>query len=299
MNAYSILNSQQRIGGNPLEIRDLTLYLRLHLGLTIHGPPQQAIPDPPPPEPPVQQAPICCSDHLINHPPSTNGSTDETSTSPTRATIPSFRYETHQTGPPLLWPQSAVHEEQSLSICMAATGDSQRILGAPIPPTCSRPELPHETSPDAVPSTHSEHLAPLLTIPAEILDLIIADLSLRSIVSLHDSCKTFATRLPLNQRFWREGLLSNHFLGFTWDLDNVMSDDEILRKRNSDDALDWEWKGLGQVLAREANFREEEEAVFRAPGVPEGLKARKRIWRCIVEIARSAKDNQRQEMHFE
>jgi len=66
-----------------------------------------------------------------------------------------------------------------------------------------------------------------------------------------------------------------------------MSEDKILQERNSDDALGWEWKGLGQVLAREGFFREEEEEVFKAPGVPEGLKAKKRIWRCIVEIARS------------
>lgn len=70
-----------------------------------------------------------------------------------------------------------------------------------------------------------------------------------------------------------------------------MSEDDILRKRNSDDALGWEWKGLGQVLAGEGRFREEEEEVFKAPGVPEGLKARKRIWRCIVEIAHSRTGN--------
>lgn len=182
---------------------------------------------------------------------------------------------------------------------MSATGDPQRILGAPIPPTCPGPELPRESTPDAVPSTDSERLAPLLTIPAEILDLILADLPPKSVVSLHDSCKILAARLPLDQRFWRDGLLSNHFLGFTWDLDNVMSDDEILRKKDSEDALDWEWKGLGKVLAREAYFREEEEAVFKAPGFPEGLKARKRIWRCIVEIARSRTgDSQCREMRL-
>ncbi len=282
-----MLNGQQRIGGNPLEIRDLSSYLRLHLGLIIHGPPQQPFPGPPPPEPPSQQAPVWCYDHFTFQPPSMNRSTDETSTFRTTATIPQFRHEAHQTVSPLLWPQSAIHEEHGLSICMSATGDPQRILGAPIPATCPRSELPRKTTADAVPFTRSEHLAPFLTMPTEILDLILADLSPRSVVSLHDCCKTFAARLPLNQRFWRDGLLSNRLLGYTWDLDNVMSEDKILQERNSDDALGWEWKGLGQVLAREGFFREEEEEVFKAPGVPEGLKARKRIWRCIVEITRS------------
>jgi len=172
---------------------------------------------------------------------------------------------------------------------MSATGDPRRVLGAPIPPTCPHPELPHNTTADAGSPTDPEHLAPFLTMPTEILDLILANLSPRSLVSLHDCCKTFAARLPLDQRFWRDGLLSNRLLGFTWDLDDVMSEDEILQKRNSDDALGWDWKGLGQVLGREAFYRGEEEGVFEDPGIPDGLKARKRIWRCIVEIARSRK----------
>jgi len=184
-----MLNSQQRIGGNPLEIRDLSSYLRLHLGLIIHGPPQQPYPGPPPPKPPSQQAPVWCCDHFTFQPPSMNGSTDETSTFRTTATIPQFRHEAHQTVSPLLWPQSAIHEEHGLSICMSATGDPQRILGAPIPATCPRSELPRKTTADAVPFTRSEHLAPFLTIPTEILDLILADLSPRSVVSLHDCCK--------------------------------------------------------------------------------------------------------------
>lgn len=282
-----MLNNPQGIEGNPLTIGDLSSYLRLHLGLTIHGPPQNPFPGPPPPEPPFQQVPIWCYDHFTFQSPSMSGGTNATSTPHTTATIPQFRHEAHQTVPPLLWPQSAVHEEHGLSICMSATGDPQRVLRTPIPPTCSRPELPCSTTPDDVSPTGYKRLSPFLTVPAEIFDLILADLSPRSVVSLHDCCKALAARLPLDQAFWRDGLLLNRFLGFTWDLDNVMSKDKILQERNSDNALGWEWRELGQVLAKEGCFQKDEEKEFKNPGISDGLRARKRIWRCIVEIARS------------
>lgn len=282
-----MLNNPQNIEGNPHKIGDLTSYLRLHLRLTIHGPPQNPFPGPPPPEPPFQRVPIWCYDHFTFQSLSMSGSTNGTLTSHTTATTPQFRHEAHETVLPLLWPQSAVHEEHGLSICMSATGNPRRVLRTPIPPTCSRLELPRNTAADDVSPTGSKRLAPLLTVPAEILDLIVADLSPRSVVSLHDCCKALAARLPLDQAFWRDGLLSNRFLGFTWDLDSLMSKDTILRKRDSDDALGWEWRELGQALAKEGCFRRDEEREFENPGISNGMRARKRIWKCIVEIARS------------
>ena len=125
----------------------------------------------------------------------------------------------------------------------------------------------------------------IFALPAEIFDQILRSLGPRSIASLHRTCRAMAANLPLDQRYWRTSLLSNTLLGFTWDLDHEMAQDDVLCHRNNDEALSWDWRKLARALATNGHLEIDRKS---AQGTHHGLEARRRIWKCITEIAKSS-----------
>lgn len=91
--------------------------------------------------------------------------------------------------------------------------------------------------------------------------------------------------MNLDKSFWRKTLLSSTLLGFTWDLDQIPSQNKTLRERNSDEALTWDWKQPARVFAKNGLYEVDDASSL---ATPEGMKARRRIWKCIEEIGKSS-----------
>ena len=54
----------------------------------------------------------------------------------------------------------------------------------------------------------------LLELPPELLHTVMSYLSPRSLFHLHLTCHALAAQIPLDNRFWRDALLSDHLFGF-------------------------------------------------------------------------------------
>ena len=256
----------EAIGGNPLKIHGLGSYLRLQLGLTYHGPllSTQAVRSGAPKTRGIPSKrsgrPIQCYDHSSIREPTTDSCDDYVQSCLGLAT-------------------NSEHHSTQL-----APWVSPRDVVTPTAPLASRPISVHCPRQQG-PSTNVSKVPTIMTLPTELFEQILQSLPPRSIVSLHRSCKAAAARIYLDNRFWRKSLLSNTLLGFTWDLDQIMSKDKTLCERNSAEALTWDWKELARVLARNGLDGVDE---ANSMATPAGLKARRRIWRCTEEIGKSS-----------
>lgn len=120
----------------------------------------------------------------------------------------------------------------------------------------------------------------LESLPIEILLKICACLPLTSTFSLRLSCRNVASRIMMDQAFYRKQLLSGHLFALTdLDLDLV--------KARWDEIKDKDWRRLVRDLTRYENFYAGERG-SGAPGklhdAPIGLKNRMRIIKIIQGI---------------
>jgi hypothetical protein len=119
-------------------------------------------------------------------------------------------------------------------------------------------------------------------IPNELLDAICNYLPTDSVIKLRRTSKTMATKLPLDNTFWRDSLRTGSLHPHIWGLDTKGI--ETLRKGSNItfSAMDWDWKTVAKLLTTKQ---------FPAAGcdprledMPLGLWNRCRIW-SIVERA--------------
>jgi hypothetical protein len=118
--------------------------------------------------------------------------------------------------------------------------------------------------------------------PNELLDAISHYLPTDSIIKLRRTSKTMATKLPLDNTFWRESLRTGSLHPHIWGLDTKGI--ETLRKSSiiTFSTADWDWKTVAKLLATKQ---------FPVAGcdprlesMPPGLWNRCRIW-SIIEMA--------------
>ncbi|KAI9808890.1 MAG: hypothetical protein M1827_007165 [Pycnora praestabilis] len=93
--------------------------------------------------------------------------------------------------------------------------------------------------------------SPLETLPQDILNQITGYLQVTALLRLHRCNKTFATRIPLDQCFWREAIISCDLVPFLWDMNTAEC-----RRRDVDEDEDsriprWNWKLLAKTLKEE------------------------------------------------
>ncbi|KAH6614020.1 hypothetical protein C7974DRAFT_69037 [Boeremia exigua] len=121
-------------------------------------------------------------------------------------------------------------------------------------------------------------------LPTELLDHISIHLSVYEALSLHRTSKTLATKVPLDNNFWRASILSGNGLPILWDLDvRELSKryQESFKASVEADAM-WDWRGVGQLLATK-QFPVKSSDPWIAD-LPNGFWNRRRIW-SIVEQA--------------
>ena len=120
----------------------------------------------------------------------------------------------------------------------------------------------------------------LESLPVEVLHHICVDLPLTSRLSIHLSCRSLASRISLDQLFYRKQLLSGHLFALT-DLDLGMV------QQRWDEIRDQDWRQLVRDLTRYENFYAGEGG-SGAPGklrdAPIGLKNRMRIIKIVQGI---------------
>lgn len=167
-----------------------------------------------------------------------------------------------------------------------------------------REETRRETTLDVPLSSPSTNR--LETLPSEVLDQITAYLPATASIRLHRCSKTLASRIALDQNFWRHKLLFGYLVGYLWDL-NIRFYYQLVRQSGQGLATpeDWDWKRLAKNLMRERLMRSDvaylgslpsgqsgsqivdiDEEVDMIRG-PLGMLNRQRIWRMIQEVLAS------------
>ena len=85
-------------------------------------------------------------------------------------------------------------------------------------------------------------------LPTEIISRISSFLPTLAILHLHRSSTTLASKIVINQSFWRHSLVSGDLVDYLWDLDLS----ECLQK---DKTGSWDWKALAQKLKKVDFFK--------------------------------------------
>ncbi|KAI9782880.1 MAG: hypothetical protein M1816_001661 [Peltula sp. TS41687] len=164
--------------------------------------------------------------------------------------------------------------------------------------------------------------AGLESLPPELLLSILSYLPTPDIFRLSRCSRTLSLRLPLDQRrFWREGLLRGDLIGWLWDLDaDACRAVDHAHYATGKAAGGWDWRGLVLRLARCDRHAWTEERMDLRRGLPDaegwvkwfegkmgggggqrgsedgelgdaepaGLRNRRRIWRIVEGLRRSA-----------
>ena len=129
-------------------------------------------------------------------------------------------------------------------------------------------------------------LSAIERLPTELLDHISTYLSANAALSLHLTSKTLATKVPLDNNFWRESIMSGSALPVLWDLDV----EELGKRRQnladnprSADAA-WDWRAVGQLLATKRYPLKSSDPCYA--DLPNGLWNRQRIWSIVEQACR-------------
>ncbi|KAF2088980.1 hypothetical protein K490DRAFT_10975, partial [Saccharata proteae CBS 121410] len=114
-------------------------------------------------------------------------------------------------------------------------------------------------------------------LPFDILTQIVSYLPIKSVLFLRRCNQSLASRINLDQCFWRNRLISGNLVDFLWDLDEA----ECRQKDLS--GTGWDWRGLARDLRAQ---RFPEAALRRNTNIedaPLGLLNRCRIVRVVEE----------------
>ena len=83
----------------------------------------------------------------------------------------------------------------------------------------------------------------LETLPTEILALIASFSGPISTLQLTRCSQVLQSKLPLDQAFWRDALISGLLIDYLWDLEPT-----LCLQKDSDPTVTWDWKRLAQDL---------------------------------------------------
>lgn len=121
------------------------------------------------------------------------------------------------------------------------------------------------------------------TLPNEIMDQIVGCLPMDAIYSLRLASLGTAYKVPLDQRFFRERLLSGELLPYIWDLRRASC---LPSQCSVDIGLEqtvkgecWDWRGLAQSLTDISGLVS---TSTEESGLPRSLWNRLRIWQSVV-----------------
>ncbi|KAF1934963.1 hypothetical protein EJ02DRAFT_471526 [Clathrospora elynae] len=119
--------------------------------------------------------------------------------------------------------------------------------------------------------------------PTELLDAVCKYLPVRSVISLHRTSKALATKIPLDNAFWRNSLRDGGLHPHIWDLDTNLIEQRLLQADLAplDPTASCDWKAAAQLLATKRFPISGRDA--RLADVPNGFWNRCRIWATIEE----------------
>ncbi|KZM25851.1 hypothetical protein ST47_g2864 [Ascochyta rabiei] len=123
-------------------------------------------------------------------------------------------------------------------------------------------------------------------LPVELIDQISIYLPAHSALALHQTSKTLASKLILDNNFWRRSIMSGTALPYLWDL-NTNELEKLHRERigkSSRPDATWDWKAIGQLLATKYFALNSSDP--RTSSLPNGLWNRRRIWSIVEEAYR-------------
>ncbi|PVH94172.1 hypothetical protein DM02DRAFT_693805, partial [Periconia macrospinosa] len=116
----------------------------------------------------------------------------------------------------------------------------------------------------------------LEALPIELLDHIASELPARSIVSLRQSSRPLAHKIPFNERFWGRQLCNGSLLPHIWDLDEE-NFKQLLQSTPQDQS--WDWREMCDRLRVDRHLSDRGKNNLTA--LPEGFWNRCRIWTII------------------
>lgn len=120
-------------------------------------------------------------------------------------------------------------------------------------------------------------------LPTEILGRISTHLSPDSALALHRGSITLATKVPMDNHYWRSTILNGAALPYLWDFS--MRELELNLQRHLAAATDassmWDWKSVGELLARKRFPLKSSD--LQIADLPSGLWNRRRIWAIVEE----------------
>lgn len=94
-----------------------------------------------------------------------------------------------------------------------------------------------------LPPTPATSLSMLETLPTEVLALIASFSGPISTLQLKRCSQVFQSKLPLDQAFWRDALISGLLVDYLWDLEPT-----LCLQKDSDLTVAWDWRRLAQAL---------------------------------------------------
>jgi hypothetical protein len=116
-------------------------------------------------------------------------------------------------------------------------------------------------------------------LPTELLDMICAYLPTQSVIKLNRTSKILATKLPLDNAFWRDSLRAGSLHPHIWDVD-TQAIERLRQEANvTFSAVDWNWRSVAKLLSTMQFPTTERDS--RLDSLPRGLWNRCRIWSII------------------
>lgn len=134
---------------------------------------------------------------------------------------------------------------------------------------------------DVLSTTPSNSQPGLEALPNEILDHIVAHLSARSILSLRQSSRTLAVKIPFDERFWRRHLCSGSLLPHVWGFDETKLKDLL---QPAPKGQTWDWRDLTEQLRVKHVLSTKDDVVTDL--FPHGFWNRCRIWNIVSSACR-------------
>ena len=122
----------------------------------------------------------------------------------------------------------------------------------------------------------------LEALPIELLDQVMSQLSARSTLSLRRSSRTLASKIPLDERFWRRYLCNGSLLPHVWDLDEKLFKTLL---GTTPHGLTWDWRNFTEQLRVNNVLKITSQS--NAESLPVGFWNRCRIWHIIGSAHKS------------
>lgn len=120
-------------------------------------------------------------------------------------------------------------------------------------------------------------------LPTEIIDQVVSLLPAPSAYSLRLVSSRLASKIPLNQRFFREQLIGGNIVPHVWDLDAQACRNMQWRTPEGEDVTEyWDWRRLAHDLS-DVKGIVERDPNEDGKAIPMGFWNRCRLWLTVVE----------------